>query len=194
MNTTARYYEEQAQQFFDSTVSVDVSSLYSHFLKYVPSGSHILDFGCGSGRDSKAFLEMGYKVTAWDNSEKLCELAEALTGIKVNCDDFFSLNANCVFDAIWACASLLHVSSDRLHDLLARMHDAVVDGGIMYLSFKYGSFEGERNGRFFTDMTEDRFRDLLAQVNGLNIVEEWISEDARKDRSGKWYNVIIRKG
>ena len=35
----------------------------------------ILDFGCGSGRDSKYFLEKGYTVRAIDGSEKLCELA-----------------------------------------------------------------------------------------------------------------------
>ena len=191
---TKLYYDNQAQDFFDSTVSADVSLLYERFLKYIQANGHILDFGCGSGRDTKAFHDMGYTVSALDGSEELCKLAREYSGIPVKCADFLSLNEQSSYDAIWACASIIHVPSDQLLVLLGKMRDAVVDDGIIYASFKYGDFEGERNGRFFVDMTEERFHDLLGKVDGLTIVEEWTSGDVRADKTGSWYDVILRKG
>ena len=194
MSNTSQYYNNQAQDFFDSTVSADVRPLYERFLNYVPAGAHILDFGCGSGRDTKAFYDMGYKVSALDGSEELCKLASEYSGIHVKCADFLSLNEHSLYDAIWACASIIHVPSNQLPILLGKMRDAVKDNGVIYASFKYGDFEGERNGRFFVDMTEEGFHDLLKKVDGLTIVEEWTSGDVRKDKAGSWYDVILRKG
>ena len=194
MSKTSEYYDNQAQDFFESTVTADVTPLYERFLKYIPAKAHILDFGCGSGRDTKAFHDMGYAVSALDGSEELCKLASEYAGIPVKCADFLSLNELSSYDAIWACASIIHVPSAQLPVLLAKMKDAVVDNGIIYVSFKYGDFEGERNGRFFVDMTEERFHDLMEKVDGLTIIEEWTSGDVRKDRTGSWYDVILRKG
>ena len=66
------------------------------------------------------------------------------------------------YDGIWACSSILHLSLDDLVDVFKRMSKALKDEGIIYTSFKYGDFSGERNGRFFTDMTEDSFAILIA--------------------------------
>ena len=72
---TLDYYEAHAEQFFADTQSVDMAPLYERFLSELPVGALILDAGCGSGRDSKAFLERGYRVSAFDASEKLVALA-----------------------------------------------------------------------------------------------------------------------
>ena len=50
--------------------SVEFHSVQDKFLSYLSAGSYILDFGCGSGRDSKYFLEKGYRVDAVDGSEE----------------------------------------------------------------------------------------------------------------------------
>ena len=61
-------------------------------------------------------------------------------------------------------------------------------------SFKYGDFSGERNGRFFTDMTEDSFAKLIANVDNLKVEEQWITADVRPQRGNeKWLNLILRK-
>ena len=191
MSITNQFYETHAKDYFDSTVNVDTSRLYERFLKYVPVGCRILDFGCGSGRDSKAFVDMGYQVSAIDGAENLCKLAREYAGIDVKCVDFWSFCSDQKYDAVWACASLLHIPSPQLPTVINILKNALVDNGLMYISFKSGNFEGERDGRYYTDMTSDRFSNLL--VNGLVIVEEWYSEDVMKDRTNTWYNVILRK-
>ena len=71
---------------------------------------------------------------------------------------------------------------------------ALKENGIIYTSFKYGDFEGERKGRYFTDLTEAFARELLKEVPMLVIEEEWITGDVRQDRGDeRWLNLILRK-
>lgn len=193
MNDTKQYYQDNAQAFFDSTVNADMSAHYEHFLKYVPEHGRILDFGCGSGRDTKAFLQRGYLVDAVDGSSEMCRLASELCNIQVRCMDFTDLNDVNKYDAIWACASLLHVAKTQLPAVLIKMRDALVNGGVMYISFKHGDFEGERNGRFFLDLTPEAFSNLISSIPGLVVVEDWFTEDVRPENSTRWYNVIVQK-
>ena len=192
--STSQYYSDNAEEFYKSTVNADMSATYDRFLKYIPHGSKILDFGCGSGRDSKAFIGMGYQVEAVDGSEELCRLASELLGMKVKCMDFKELNKLSEYNAIWACASLLHVPSRELPQLLGKMKDSINENGVMYISFKYGDYEGWRNGRFFVDMTSEGFSKILSKVDGVYLLEEWYSEDVRNENNTKWYNVIVGKG
>ena len=193
MNDTKQYYQDNAQVFFDSTVNADMSAHYEHFLKYVPEHGRILDFGCRSGRDTKAFLQRGYLVDAIDGSSEMCRLASELCNIQVKCMDFTELNDVNKYDAIWACASLLHVAKKQLPAVLIKMRDALVIAGVMYISFKYGDYEGERNGRFFFDVTPEVFNDLVSKVSGIKVLEEWFTEDVRVENSTKWYNIILKK-
>lgn len=193
MYNTKIYYHKFADTYFNSTVNADVNDLYEHFLKYVSEGAKILDLGCGSGRDVKAFLDMGYDVDAIDGSEELASLASEYTGIQVKCMDFNQLNENSVYDAVWACASLLHVTSRELPNVLKRINVALKANGVAYISFKKGDFEGVRDDRYYTDMTSERFAEVLNKTNGFSIVEEWYSDDVRADNNTVWYNVILRK-
>ena len=193
MNITERYYIDNSKEFFESTVAADVTQLYERLLLHIPTNAYILDLGCGSGRDTKAFIERGYRVDAVDGSEELCRLASEYTGIKVICRDFSSIDCDEKYDAIWACASLLHIPSDQLPALLERLQDALRQGGVFYMSFKYGDFEGERDDRFFLDMTAERFGHVLEQVQGFELAEEWESEDVRRGKNVHWYNAILWK-
>ena len=193
MDITKQYYKDNSKEFFDSTVIAEVSPLYERFLRYVPDSALILDLGCGSGRDTKAFLNMGYKVDAVDGSKELCSLASRYTGVEVKCLDFTTIDYKDRYDAIWACASLLHISSQKQPELFEKLRDSLQSEGIVYMSFKYGDFEGERDGRFFLDMTSEKFHPILNQVSGLKLVEEWESEDVRRGKSVNWYNAILRK-
>jgi 2-polyprenyl-3-methyl-5-hydroxy-6-metoxy-1,4-benzoquinol methylase len=102
--STIDYYNENAESFFSDTISVDMTALYEPFLNLLPENAHILDAGCGSGRDSLYFLRNGYKVTAIDASEKLSELASKLLKQTVLNIGFQEMEIENEFDGIWASA------------------------------------------------------------------------------------------
>ena len=191
---TVNYYNRNVKQFYDNTVAVDFTDTQSVFLSKLAKGSAILDFGCGSGRDTKYFLSQGHHVEAIDGSLELCKLASQYTGIQVRPMLFQELSVINKYDGIWACASILHLPWSELADVMRRMQAALKANGIIYTSFKYGTFSGERNGRYFTDMTEARFAGIIEEIGGLQIEEQWISADVRPGRGEEqWINIILRK-
>ena len=193
-NNTLTYYNNYADEFYCSTVMVEFAATQNRFLEKLKKGSYILDFGCGSGRDTKYFLEQGYHVEAIDGSAELCRRASQYTGIQVKQMLFEELSAVNKYDGIWACSSILHLPIDSLVKVMQKMTAALKKNGIIYTSFKYGHFSGERNGRFFTDMTETSFADFLQGVVGLEVEEQWVTSDVRPGRSEeKWLNLILRK-
>lgn len=160
----------------------------------MPKNACILDFGCGSGRDTKYFLDCGYRVDAIDASEELCKAASGYTGIYVKQMFFQELDKIEKYDGIWACASILHVKRNELPKIIRKMSLATKKNGIIYISFKYGNFEGERNGRYFTDMTEASMKELLVDFPELNVEKQWITGDVRSGRGDeRWLNMILRK-
>lgn len=191
---TLNYYNTNANSFVSSTLSVDFTQTQDKFLNLLPPTASILDFGCGSGRDTKCFLDAGMQVDATDGSEELCRLASEYTGIPVRQMLFEDLDAKAQYDGIWACSSILHLSKDVLKDVIMKMIVALKEHGIIYTSFKYGTFEGERNGRFFTDFTEETFREFVSDVDEIKIEESWITGDVRPGRGDeRWLNLILRK-
>lgn len=192
---TIEYYDENAKAFTAGTLSVEFQAMQNAFTNKLLKGAVILDFGCGSGRDVKYFLEKGFQVEATDGSKELCRLASAYAGISVKHQLFQELREHEKYDGIWACSSILHLPAAELKIVLRKMVQALKDGGIIYTSFKYGTFEGERNGRYFTDMTEDSFAALIQDMEAIIQVEEqWVTSDVRPGRGEeKWLNLILRK-
>jgi len=194
LTPTLNYYNENAEEFTASTINVDFTSVQDKFLNKLSSSSSILDFGCGAGRDTKYFLEKGYMVEAIDGSEELCKLASEYTGIEVKRMLFQELHDVEKYDGIWACSSILHLPYEELVEVMKKMKVALKDTGIIYTSFKYGSFEGVRNGRYFIDMTEESLEKLLQDVGGLDVEEMWVTSDVRPGRGEeKWLNLFLRK-
>ena len=194
MKKTIDYYNSNANDFYESTVNADMTAQYNMFEKRLYAGACILDCGCGSGRDTKYFLDQGYEVTAIDGSEELCKKASELTGIEVRNIFFQDIDYEDEFDGVWACASLLHVAKDELPDVLKKICRAMKEDGILYVSFKYGDYSGERNGRFFTDLNEESFDKLISGVPEFVVQEKEISSDVRPGREDeKWLNAIVVK-
>ena len=194
MDKTLNYYNENAQSFAFGTVSVEFTEMQDRFLEKLDPGAYILDFGCGAGRDTKYFLSQGYRVDAIDGSEQLCRIASDHTGIKVRQMLFQELEANEKYDGIWACASVLHLPKKELKEVLKKMLTALKTDGWIYTSFKYGEYEGNRNGRYFIDFTIDTFTDFVQGIHNLRIEEYWITGDVRPGRGEeKWLNLIMQK-
>lgn len=194
LDKTINYYDTNVKEFVEGTLNVDFKATQDKFINKLPAKGYILDFGCGSGRDTKYFLARDFNVDAIDGSIELCKIASEYTNIKVRHMYFNELSIVNKYDGIWACSSILHLSLDDLVDVFKRMSKALKDEGIIYTSFKYGDFSGERNGRYFTDMTENSFDKLIANVENLKVEEQWITADVRPQRGNeKWLNLILRK-
>jgi SAM-dependent methyltransferase len=187
------YYQQNAQRFFDETVDVDMSAVYQPFLAHLKPGARILDAGCGSGRDTKAFSKLGYAVDAFDASAELAERAERLIGRPVEVMRFQELTAVEQYDGIWCCASLLHVPEKELPEVMALLAKALKPGGVWYVSFKYGTGERVKDGRRFTDMNEDRLRGIVSTLQGILVKDIWTTGDRRPDRDDVWVNGLVVK-
>ena len=190
---TLQYYEDHADTFTADTISAEMSDARQRFLTRIPKGARILDFGCGSGRDTKAFLDEGYSVEAVDGSAQLCRIASKYAGIPVKQMLFQELEARNLYDGVWACSSILHLPRPELSDVLQRIAEALKMDGVLYTSFKYGTFEGTRNGRYFTDFTEESLSRFWTCVPMLQIFEIWITQDVRPDRQGQWINLLAKR-
>lgn len=81
-NKTLEYYNKNADNFAKTTIDVNFYETQKHFQELLPEHGYILDFGCGSGRDTKYFLEQGFYVDATDGSEEMCYIASNYTGIQ----------------------------------------------------------------------------------------------------------------
>lgn len=194
MTKTIDYYNQNADNFIVGTKDVGFSDIQNEFISFLPTGAKILDFGCGSGRDAKAFMEKGYKVIAVDGSVEICRIASEYLGTEVKQMLFDELDETDEYDGIWACASILHADYSELSNILQGIYRALKIKGVFYTSFKYGSFQGERNGRFFTDLDEASWDKLMEELPGFVNKKIWITGDARPGRENeKWLNVIAIK-
>lgn len=187
------YYNINSDVFFQQTYDVDMQSLYQPFLRYLPEKSLILDLGCGSGRDTLAFMQQGYQVEAIDSSVQLVELAHQYTGLNVRLESFYELSEHEKYDGIWACASLLHCVREKLPDVFSRILQALKSNGICYMSFKYGENDREVDGRHFTDLNEIQAHQLFNQFENILLLQQWITVDKRPDRNEEWLNIIFKK-
>lgn len=194
MDKTIEYYNQNANKFTKETIDVEFHDVQDKLLNYLKPNSLILDFGCGSGRDSKYFLDKGFLVEAIDGSIEMVKQARKYSGIQVKHQLFEELDEKDKYDGVWACSSLLHVNSEALKKIIVKLNKALKKDGILYMSFKYGYNEEERNGRFFNDMDEKKMNSLVNDTNVFKIKEMWLSADARKGREDeKWLNVILEK-
>ncbi len=157
LNSTLTYYDRNSASFVKQTVNVDMSEHYSRFEKYLKPGGRILDLGCGSGRDSLYFMNKGYNVVPVDGSETMCIATTELTGIKARRLLFEELDYTEEFDGIWACASLLHVPKENMVKVLRAVKKSLKNDGVLYVSYKYGNSQREKDGRVFSDYTETTF-------------------------------------
>ena len=192
---TIGVYDANAASYAAETAGVEFGELQREFARRLPTGGRVLDLGCGSGRDSLAFLRAGFSVDAVDGSIQMVEAASGLTGLPVAHATFSDYEPKGPYDGIWACSSLLHVPVVKLAGVISKYTRALAPGGTFYLSFKLGAHDGMRGGRWFTDLDEPALRTLIAEVPGLRIDLIDITGDARPGRSDeKWLNAWCVRG
>lgn len=192
---TLDYYNKNSEEYFNSTLNVDMTNTYKEFLKLVPEGGKILDLGCGSGRDSMNFIKLGYEVTAVDGSKELAKKASALLGKEVIASTFEELELKEKFHGIWACASLLHIKREDLKTVLNNLYNNLDDNGVFYMSFKYGEKEYvDDKNRYFNCFTDESIISFINENTKYNILGLYITEDKLgRVNEVKWLNLICNK-
>lgn len=193
MDDTTRYYRQFAAEFFDSTVAVDMSPIRDRFTAMLGSSARILDAGCGSGRDAKAFSERGFRVSAFDASPELAERASSHCGFPIDVRTVRDVDEVDAYDGIWCCASLLHVMPAEMPAVLTRLWNALAPGGVLYASFKHGTGTRLHGSRRFTDADESQVAEWLAALPEVDRSDIWVTDDQRPGRLDKWTNVLARK-
>lgn len=181
---------KEAKKYSKNTQNLDLSLVYKRFLKYVQEGK-LLDLGCGSGRDSLFFIKKGFYVTPSDGYKEMCLEAEQLLKREVLHLNFKDISFKEEFDAVWACASLLHLSKKELPDVLEKIEKSMKPGAYFYSSFKHGDKEEDKNNLIYNYENEKSFNEKLP--HNLKLVESFITKDTLSDERPDWINFIVIK-
>jgi SAM-dependent methyltransferase len=185
------FYEQNAQEYFRTSVNVDLSHLYQHFLDHIPQGGRILDAGCGSGRDVKYFKDKKYKVSAFDASAQLAALASKYSDITVDVKKFDEINYMLEFDAVWACASLVHLNKKALTLAIKHLSRACKDGGIIFMSLK-ATVSEQYDDRTFYKQNIDDIEAIISMQETLSILRHWYTKDTLNREHTIWLNLLLR--
>ena len=152
---TLAHYNERAEAYWDGTRNHDVSQNIAALLQHVEAAPplELLDFGCGPGRDLKTFRSLGHHATGLEGSAQLAALARAHSGCEVLEQNFLELKLpSSRFDGVFANASLFHVPSQVLPQVLCALHQALKPNGVLFSSNPRGDgqegWNGDRYGAF----------------------------------------------
>ncbi len=193
---TIKYYNKNAKRYCEQTIVGNVQENYDRFLKHLNKNAYILDFGCGSGRDSKYFFNNGYRVRSIDGSIEMCKLASKYINKKVDCMKFEELNDVSVYDGIWACSSILHVEKEHLIDIIIKMINSLKTNGIIYASFKLGTGYEIKEGKYYNYLTKNEMLKILSNINkNVKLIDyfETYPSTKRISNGTVWTNFIIKK-
>jgi 2-polyprenyl-3-methyl-5-hydroxy-6-metoxy-1,4-benzoquinol methylase len=193
MDMTISWYDENADQYACRTVTADVSALRLWFSSRLSPGARILDAGCGSGRDIKAFADDGFDVSAFDGSISMVFKAAAHAGRKVAYQNFERIASDISvlrgpFDGIWCCASLLHLPKNSMPSVLSALKDRLSDNGLMFMSVKEGDGEASIAGRRFSFYRRHELIDMVATA-GLDMVDI-SSNESPFEHGTRWINIL----
>lgn len=191
------YYNRYAVPYYEETVDASMEEVMKPFVELLSEESEnaeVLDLGCGSGRDTLLLEEYGFYVTPMDGSEEMCKLAEVNTDKEVLQMTYDEMEFDDVFDGIWACASLIHLTEDEMRKVMKKLVQALKENGVLYFSVHRGDRDGIYHGRYFHDYNRRELQSLMEEYPELEVVDIWTTQDVRSEKSDKlWLNVLARK-
>lgn len=194
---TLQHYEQRAEDFFAGTRDHDVSQNITALLDRIQGTPPftILDFGCGPGRDLRAFAALGHVAIGLDGCGAFAEMAKDYGGCEVWRQDFLALDLPPGrFDGVFANASLFHVPSGELPRVLQALHDTLKPGGVLFSSNPRGNNEeGWNNGRYGVYHDLDGWRRYMTEAGFTELTHYYRPAGLPRDQQ-PWLASVWRRG
>jgi SAM-dependent methyltransferase len=134
---------------------------------------HLLDIGCGDGRDSQFFAHKGCTVTAIDYAESAIERVNTLdAGIEARVMDITAMDfPDAHFDAIYAHLAIQYFDDTVTTEVFQNIHRMLKPGGLFFVKCK---------------STEDRFCGMGEKVGEdmylYDYIRHFFSEDYMREK------------
>lgn len=187
---TNQTYDRIAASFAEQYWDVVLSRALDAFSGAIGGARHVLDLGCGPGRDLALLRGRGLATAGLDLSAGMLRVALSRVGGPLVRANMRALPfAAAAFDGVWMCASLIHIERAAAPAVLAGVRRVLAPGGVLYLSVIKGDgeawSEGDGGPRFFTFYQPMSMANLLAAA-GLTLSEAWTAPTP----SHTWLNFV----
>lgn len=177
ISKTIQYYNNNAESYYSETMFIDMSKIYKKFRKHIKVGASILDVGCGVGRDTKYFIQHGYRVYSIDSSKGMVDMCKKYSFAFCKQMDMHQIDFYEEFDAIWANASLLHLKSTEFNNVIKKLINAAKQEGIIFFSLKEKDNRPELDGRYYEFYTPNKVKELMSQFNNIEYIDSWTDDN-----------------
>ena len=190
-NITIDIYNKKAAKYADLDIDKVSLTAYDDFSQALPKNGIVLDYGCGPGYFAKKFLADGFKVDAFDASEKMIEIASMETRVNWWVGDFKSFRATSLYDGIWANFSLLHAPKREITPLIQTIFKSLKPRGLFSLGLKLGIGEKRDNiGRKYSYFEEPEISNILSN-EGFCRISHYLGEATGLDGENANFIIII---
>ena len=191
---TLKVYAARAGDYAKRFHEASVGKHLREFFDALPNNARILDLGCGPGRAAAAMIAEGHDVDAWDGSPEMAKIGAELYGIKIKTALFEALEAQAIYDGIYANFSLLHAPKSEMPGHLDRIAKALKPDGLFHIGLKTGTGETRDGlGRFYAYYSEDEIVGLL-EAAALTVETRDFGEEAGLDgKVAPWIILKARK-
>ncbi|QKM63710.1 class I SAM-dependent methyltransferase [Polynucleobacter antarcticus] len=162
---TIEHYNKNAEDYREGTRTHDVSQNINALLSYIEGNTPftLLDFGCGPGRDLKTLAGLGHIAVGLEGAAQVAEMARIDTGCEVWHQNFLNLELpNAFFDGVYANASLFHIPSQKLTQVLQEINQTLKPRGVLFASNPHGhNEESIGSGRYGAYYDIETWRTLV---------------------------------
>ncbi len=193
---TLGHYDRSAEDFWRGTQSHDVSQNRSALLQHIEGGPPftILDFGCGPGRDLKAFADLGHVAVGLEGSARFAEMARAYSGCELLQQDFLKLDLPAGrFDGVFANAALFHVPGQELPRVLRELNATLKPRGVLFSSNPRGNNdEGWNQERYGAYWDLETWRRYLTAAGFVELTHYYRPAGLPRERQ-LWLATVCRR-
>ena len=203
MHKTLSYYENNANCLSQRYESANMDNIHTLLINTFPSKSHLLEIGCGSGRDAVFMYRNGYDVLATDGSAgmiaeaKQChpELTAKLEAMKIPDELHFEASS---FDGVYSIATLMHLGENDINKTIEKVAMILKTGSKFLFSVSVQRDDvnddgKDEEGRHFTTMGRDEWVRCCANY-GMEHEYSDLSSDGLGRSGIVWLTCIVRKG